>query len=240
MPRFFIPPDEAKPGGELTLDRESSSHIARSLRMRAGETLTLSDGKGTDFSAEILDTGELVTVRILSAAPCETEPHTRVTLFQALPKGDKMEWIVQKATELGVYAIQPFLSSRCISRPDSRSMEKKRARLQKIALEAAQQSGRGQVPEIRPLVGLEELSELMPEKTLFCYEKGGRRIAELITPGEKEVGLIIGSEGGFSPEEAEFLASHGALTATLGKRILRCETAPLCGLSVILAQTGDI
>ena len=215
MPRFFIPPGEARPGCMLTLDRDASSHIARSLRMRAGETL-------------------------MSESLCGTEPETRAILFQALPKGDKMEWIVQKATELGVYAIQPFLSSRCISRPDGKSMEKKRARLQKIAFEAAQQSGRGRVPEVRGLVDIGDLPGIMPEKTLFFYEKGGKRVAELLTLGEREVGLIVGSEGGFSPEEAAFLESQGAVPATLGARILRCETAPVCGLSVIFNCTGDI
>lgn len=199
MPRFFIPPGEARPGCMLTLDRDASSHIARSLRMRAGETLTLSDGEGTDFEAEILEAGEAVTVRVLSESLCGSEPATRAILFQALPKGDKMDWIVQKATELGVYAIQPFLSSRCISRPDGKSMEKKRARLQKIAFEAAQQSGRGRVPEVRGLVDIKDLPGIMPEKTLFFYEKGGKRVAELLTPGEREVGLIVGSEGGIFP-----------------------------------------
>lgn len=240
MPRFFIPPGEARPGSTLTLGREASAHIARSLRMRAGEALTLSDGEGNDFEAEILEAGDAVTVQVLSESRCRTEPLTHAILFQALPKGDKLDWIVQKATELGVYAIQPFLSSRCISRPDGKSMEKKRARLQKIALEAAQQSGRGRVPEVRGLVDIRDLPGLMPEKTLFFYEKGGKRVAGLLAPGEQEVGLIVGSEGGFSPEEAVFLESQGAVPATLGARILRCETAPICGLSVIFACTGDI
>ena len=189
MPRFFIPPGEARPGCMLTLDRDASSHIARSLRMRAGETLTLSDGEGTDFEAEITGTGEAVTVRVLSESLCGTEPETRAILFQALPKGDKMEWIVQK---------------------------------------------------VRGLVDIKDLPGIMPGKTLFFYEKGGKRVAELLTPGEREVGLIVGSEGGFSPEEAAFLESQGAVPATLGARILRCETAPVCGLSVIFNCTGDI
>ena len=87
---------------------------------------------------------------------------------------------------------------------------------------------------------IKDLPGIMPEKTLFFYEKGGKRVAELLTPGEREVGLIVGSEGGFSPEEAAFLESQGAVPATLGARILRCETAPVCGLSVIFNCTGDI
>ena len=240
MPRFFIPPGEAAVGTEYPLGREASVHIARSLRMRAGEKLTLSDGAGTDFEAEIVRTGETVSVRILSAAPSLTEPQARTVLFQALPKGDKLEWIVQKATELGVYAIQLFLSDRCVSRPDARSMEKKRARLQKIALEAAQQSGRGLVAEVWGLVTLRRLSARWPEERLFFFFLGGRRVSELVAPDDRSVGLIVGSEGGFSPEEADFLIGKGALAATLGARILRCETAPVAGLSVILSRTGDI
>ena len=209
MPRFFIPPGEARPGCMLTLDRDASSHIARSLRMRAGETLTLSDGEGTDFEAEITGTGEAVTVRVLSESLCGTEPETRAILFQALPKGDKMDWIVQKATELGVYAIQPFLSSRCISRPDGKSMEKKRARLQKIAFEAAQQSGRGRVPEVRGLVDIKDLPGIMPEKTLFFYEKGGKRVAELLISRRAGGGPDRRQRGGIFPRRGRLPRKPG-------------------------------
>ncbi len=238
MPRFFVPPVA---GDTILVDGESGQHIARSLRMRPGDSLTLSDGEGTDYLSEILSIeGNAVTLHILERVPNITEPRACLTLFMAMPKGDKMELIVQKATELGVSAIQPILTERCISRPDGKSMAKKMVRYQKIALEAAQQSGRGKVPEIRALISLLEAVKICPKKSILFYEKGGARLKELISPDDTEIGMFIGSEGGFSEEEARFLSENGVVPATLGARILRCETAPLCGISVILSLTGDI
>lgn len=237
MPRFFIPPVS---GDIVTLTGEDAAHISRSLRMRPGEMLTLSDGAGTDYEAELVETGSEVVARILSRSPCKAEPQAKITLFQAMPKGDKMEFIIQKATELGVSVIQPVLTSRCVSRPDEKSMKKKLERYRKIAQEAAGQSGRGIIPQVLPLITLSQAAEQMPAKTIFFYEKGGERLSAIVTPQDKEIGMIVGSEGGFSQEEADFLAGKGAFTATLGARILRCETAPIAGLSVILSLTGDI
>lgn len=237
MPRFFIPPVS---GDQVTLTGEDALHISRSLRMREGDVITLSDGQGTDYEAELVETGSEVVAHILSRRPCISEPRTKITLFQAMPKGDKMEFIVQKATELGVHVIQPILTSYCVSRPDAKSMKKKLERYQKIAKEAAGQSGRGIIPQIMPLLPLSKAVEQLPAKTIFFYEKGGIRLPSIVTPQDTEIGVIVGSEGGFSPEEAELLAEKGAFTATLGARILRCETAPIAGLSVILSLTGDI
>ena len=209
--------------------------------MRPGETLTLSDGEGTDYLARILSIdGDAVETEILERTPNQTEPRAKLTLFMAMPKGDKMELIVQKATEIGVSVIQPILTERCISRPDEKSREKKRARYQKIALEAAGQSGRGKVPEVRKLLTLAEAVQVLPEKSILFYEKGGERLSKLITSDDNDIGMFVGSEGGFSEEEAAFLVENGVVPATLGMRILRCETAPLCGMSVILSLTGDI
>ena len=238
MPRFFVSPVTSD---TLCIDGENGRHIARSLRMRPGETLTLSNGEGIDYLARILSIdGDAVETEILERTPNQTEPRAKLTLFMAMPKGDKMELIVQKATEIGVSVIQPILTERCISRPDEKSMEKKRARYQKIALEAAGQSGRGKVPEIRKLLTLSEAVQVLPEKSILFYEKGGERLSKLITSDDTDIGMFVGSEGGFSEEEAAFLVENGVVPATLGMRILRCETAPLCGMSVILSLTGDI
>ena len=238
MPRFFVSPVTSD---TLCIDGENGRHIARSLRMRPGETLTLSNGEGIDYLARILSIdGDAVETEILERTPNQTEPRAKLTLFMAMPKGDKMELIVQKATEIGVSVIQPILTERCISRPDEKSMEKKRARYQKIALEAAGQSGRGKVPEVRKLLTLAEAVQVLPEKSILFYEKGGERISKLITSDDTDIGMFVGSEGGFSEEEAAFLVENGVVPATLGMRILRCETAPLCGMSVILSLTGDI
>ena len=238
MPRFFVQPII---GDEALIDGENGQHIAKSLRMHPGETITLSDGEGIDYEAEIDSiSGTDVSVKILSRSPNHTEPRCKLTLFMAMPKGDKMELIIQKATEIGVSVIQPVLTERCISRPDSKSMAKKVVRYQKIALEASQQSGRGKVPEVRDLIPLSEAVKHLPQKSILFYEKGGERLQKLVSPEDTEIGIFVGSEGGFSEDEARFLNENGVLSATLGARILRCETAPLCGISVILSLTGDI
>lgn len=237
MPRFFT---ETPAGDTVILTGEDAAHISRSLRLRPGEELDICDGKGTDYRCRILSVGESVEMEILDRYPSETEPKVRLILYQACPKGDKMELIIQKAVELGAYAVVPVLTDRCISRPDGKSMAKKLVRYQKIAEEAAKQSGRGIIPEIRPLVTLRQAAEFYEGKGIVFYEKGGERLNQLITGDEETISLFVGSEGGFAAEEIEALEMKGVLSATLGKRILRCETAPLCGLSVVLSLTGDI
>ena len=237
MPRFFTAPID---GDRALITGEDASHITRSLRLRPGEAVTLCDGSGFDYRARILETGDPVVLELLEKLPSSTEPRARLTLFQALPKGDKMEFIIQKSVELGVHRIVPLLTSRCISRPDPKSMEKKLVRYRKIAAEAAKQSGRAIIPEVPPLVTLEEAGQLLPVPAPVFYEGGGQRLASLVSPGAAEWAVFVGSEGGFAAEEIDFLARHGVVRATLGARILRCETAPICGLSVMLSLLGDI
>ena len=186
------------------------------------------------------NTGEEVTVDIREKRTSSTEPRGKITLYQALPKGDKMEWIIQKSVELGVFRIVPILTSRCVSRPDAKSMEKKVQRFNKIAAEAAKQSGRGILPKVSGLLTLEQAAKDVSGKGIVFYEKGGARLAELIAPEDTEIGIFVGSEGGFAPEEIALLEKAGVEPATLGRRILRCETAPICGLSVLLSLLGDI
>lgn len=237
MPRFFTPPID---GDRALITGEDASHITRSLRLRPGEELTLCDGSGFDYRARILETGDPVVLEVLEKLPSVTEPRAAITLFQALPKGDKMEFIIQKSVELGVRRIVPLMTSRCVSRPDPKSMEKKLVRYRKIAAEAAKQSGRAVIPAVLPLVTLEEAAGMLPSRALVFYEGGGRRLAELVAPADTEWAVFVGSEGGFSAEEIDFLTGRGGARATLGARILRCETAPICGLSVMLSLLGDI
>lgn len=237
MPRFFTEPIT---GDRAFLAGEDAAHITRSLRLRPGEEITLCDGSGYDYQGEILAVGDPVEVLVREKLPSSSEPRVRIVLFQALPKGDKMEWIIQKSVELGVSKIVPVLTSRCVSRPDAKSMAKKAERYRKIAAEAAKQSGRGIIPEVCPLMTLEQAAEACPEKSLVFYEGGGKRLCELVTPEDAEWGVFVGSEGGFEAGEISFLQSCGVQPATLGARILRCETAPVCGISVLLSLTGDI
>ena len=146
MPRFFVPPFS---GEETAVTGEDGRHIARSLRMKVGEPLTLCDGLGTDYHCEITGfAGDEVFVRVVERAPSRSEPSVKVTVYQGLPKGDKMDAIVQKAVELGAWEIVPVLMRRSVSRPDAKAAVKKAARWQKIAEEAAKQSGRGILPQV--------------------------------------------------------------------------------------------
>lgn len=214
--------------------------MTKSLRLAIGDKITLCDGKGWDYQGIIESLGEQVVIQIISKEETKSEPVASITLFQALPKGDKMEYIIQKSVELGVHEIVPVLTSRCISRPDPKSMKKKVERYNKIALEAAKQSGRGMIPKVSQLLTLEQAVERLSKKNIVFYENGGKRLQELVDGQTLDLGVFVGSEGGFSMEEIEFLGRYQVLPATLGQRILRCETAPICGLSVIFSLTGDI
>ncbi len=240
MPHFFC---EAVTGDRAVITGEDARHIAKVLRMRLGEGLTLSAVDGMDYDCVIEGLSpELVELSIQRAYPNETEPRAKVTLFQCVPKSDKMDWIVQKAVELGVFEVVPVLSKRCVSRPDAKTAAKKVERWQKIAKEAAKQSGRGIIPVVRPMItfaeALKEASTM--ELALFCYEGGGDRLSALVSPTAEQIALLIGSEGGFEPEEAEAAKEAGCHAATLGKRILRCETAPLAALAAVMQLTGDL
>lgn len=230
-------------GDSYTLTGESAKHISKVLRMRVGEDITLVSPDKMQYECKIADIMQgSVRVGIISKKPCENEPDVFVTLYQALPKGDKMDFIVQKCTELGISRIVPMISARCVSRPDEKSLKKKCERWQKIALQAAMQSRRGIIPEVCPCVTFKEAAELTKqnEKTVFFYEMGGESVKKILGGTKpKTIGMFIGSEGGFEQSEADSVTSNGGYAATLGKRILRAETAPLAALSVIMYETGN-
>lgn len=238
MPRFFLP---EIPGETVTVTGSDARHIGFSLRMKPGEELTFCCF-GTDYLSVIESISESeVRCRVLRVAPTESEPSVRLTLYQAYPKGDKLELIIQKTAELGAARVVPFLSARCIARPDERAYAKKRERFQKIAEEAAKQSGRGLVPEIAPLMSFREaLADMSAlDARLFCYENGGRRLGEVSLPKSGTIGVMTGSEGGFERAEAEAAESAGAVPIWLGERILRCETCPIAVTAVIMNLTGN-
>ena len=221
---------------------KDAEHIAGSLRMKTGEALTLVTPRGEQLDCVISASGEdRVEVNIISRKRCEHEPDVEITLYQALPKGGKMDFIVQKCVELGVSKIVPVISARCISRPDRKPLAKKQIRWQKIAREAAQQSRRGIIPLIEPAVNFKQAVQMCEQNELniIFYELGGDSVKKLIIGKPKSIGMFIGSEGGFEENEIELIKRKGASAATLGKRILRAETAPLAALSVIMYETGN-
>lgn len=226
-----------------TVTGEDAAHIARSLRMKVGEELTLCTPDGRRHDCEITQiTHDDVTVRILRSTACEQEPDVKVSLYVALMKGDKIDDVVQKAVELGVYEITPFLSARCISRPDEKSMMKKRARWQKIADNAASQSRRGILPVVNPCIALRDIPAAVAstDASVVFYECGGKKLTEIIGGKVGSVALITGAEGGFEQEEIDFLRNHGVEVATLGKRILRAQTAPVAALCAVMLLTGNL
>ncbi len=234
MPRFFVRPEDIA-DGRVTISGDDAKHIAKSLRMRAGEELTVCDAHSREYLCEIetVLNGE-VSARIISESAVLSEPPYRAYLYQSLPKGDKMEYIVQKAVEIGVYRIIPLVSERSISRPDQASCAKKVERWNRIALEAAKQCGRGIIPTVSEVVTYKEavrqMSELLSEEgsvSFLCYEGSGtEKLGAVAGDGSyKDIAFLIGPEGGISHEETELARQNGIKLAGLGKRILRCETA---------------
>ena len=241
MPRFFI--DYIPEVGETAvIEGADARHVGGALRMTAGESLTLCDGRGTDYACTItVVEKERVTLSVDAATPSSSEPTLAVTLYMGLPKGDKMEFIIQKAVELGVTAIVPVATARCIVKLDGKDAAKKQARWQKIAAEAAGQSGRGIIPTVEtPISWKTALARFETTKTLLCYEGGGQPIGQLVTPADKAVSLVVGPEGGFAPAEVEAVTAVGGQIATLGPRILRCETAPLAAIAVLMEKSGNM
>lgn len=242
MPRFFIRASQLgiEDGGAQTVRilGDDAHHITKSLRMREGDTITVCDMARTEYSCRILSVGECVFARVEAARPSASEPPYEAVLYQALIKGDKFDHVVQKAVECGVHRIVPVLTERCVVRLDKKDGEKKRLRWQRIAAEAAKQCGRGIIPEVSGLMYFKEAvsQAVQAELPLFCYEgEDGRSLAQATgdcrAPGT--VSLMIGSEGGFSVEEASFAMECGMRSVGLGKRILRTETASSFALACL-------
>ena len=240
MPRFFT---ESANETEIIITGEDARHIGRSLRMKPGERLTVCSC-GIDYQCEITRiTDTQVFLKPFQVQACASEPDIFITLYQAVPKQDKLAEIIQKTTELGVSRIVPVLTSRCVSRPDKNEFEKKRQRLQKIALSAAKQSGRGIIPEVSGLLDWQTALQDMRKQdlTIMLYEEqGGTRFEEVPLENHKHIGLFIGSEGGISEEEAQQAVSAGLYPVWLGRRILRCETAPTAALSILMYITKNM
>ena len=241
MPRFFV---DSVENDFIEINGDDARHIALSLRMKKGESLVLCDGKGREAEAVIREAfPESVVLDITERRDSIAEPKTEVILYQALPKFDKLEYIIQKSVELGVSKIVPVLSSRCISRPDEKTMKKKLERLRKIADEAAKQSGRGKLPEVGELLSFKNaVAEMTKAETpIFFFEHAEYPLHEIMEKRRGgKIAMMVGSEGGFSEEEAAFAAEKGALIASLGPRILRCETAPVAALSAIMYAAGEM
>lgn len=228
MQRFFVSFD-AVSENRITITGDDARHISYSLRMKKGDGISVCTPDMTQYSCEITDfLHDSVIARINGKGKCDAEPPYRVHLFQALPKSDKTDTIIQKAVECGVYSVTLFESSRCIAKA-SEAVSKKLVRWSRISSEAAKQCGRGMIPEINGVIGFEQMIDMAAgsELSLFCYEnEDGNLLGRVISDSSAtDISVVIGAEGGFSPEEAEKAAKAGLIPVGLGKRILRCETA---------------
>lgn len=243
MTRFFVDPADFFGSDTLMLTGENAAH-ARVLRLAPGEEVAISDGNGNEAVCQVVDCGNKeILLKVRTRGLSSSEAKVKVTVYMAFSKADKLEHVIQKATELGAYEIIAFPSSRCVSRPDAKSLGKKLERWQKIALSAAEQSGRGYIPKVIALDSYSQALEraLEADLPILLYENEHATTLKMALE-EKDyssVALISGPEGGLEAQEVERASDLGVHVCTLGRRILRCETAPLCALSAVMYASGE-
>ncbi len=245
MPKFFIKKEDIN-NNSIKITGGDASHISKVLRTEVGETLTLCDGDGTDFLSEVTEISkDCVLLKILDTFPCLAEPNISVTLFQGLPKQGKMDYIIEKCTELGVLRIVPVKTKRSVVKIDDKKSEaKKLERWQKIANESVKQCGRGTIPKITNVMSVKEAIEFSQslDLTIAAYECETKTSIKSALMGEppKSVGIFIGPEGGLDDEEVAMFKTAGIKTVTLGKRILRTETAGHTVLTAIMYEFNEL
>lgn len=244
MPRFFVTASNIF-GGAAYLNARETEHL-RALRIRRGESFTVCDGNGTDYVCRLTElTDDGAEAEIVDITPTVSEPTVACAAYIAFAKGDRLETAVQKSVELGASEIALFPSARCVSKPEGLSVIHKTGRLQKIAEEAAKQSGRGKIPRVVVSPSFERMifQAQKADLPLFFYEEEtARHLKDALetSPEAKTISIVTGPEGGFDPEEAAFAAENGMISVSLGPRILRCETAPIAALSAIMYHTGNL
>jgi len=229
----------------LKVEGSEVRHIRRALRLRAGDGIVVFDGSGREYEGTIVEEGpSSVLIEIQNIISSERESPLEITLAQSLLKGEKMDTLIQKATELGAKEIIPFFSSRSVPLLDKSKRLKRYHRWERIAVEASKQCGRGVIPRIEPLQDyFEMLQAPSPDSLrLILWEKEGASLKEILkTSKEKtKIFFIVGPEGGVSNEEVERAKEVGFIPVNLGKRILRSETASLCLLSILQYECGDL
>lgn len=243
MPRFFMAGTNIL-GGMAIMKGRDAEHV-RVLRLRPGEDMIICDGQGTDYKCRLVSADkEQVEAEVIEVVPCPAEPSVKVTVLCGLPKGDKTDYIIQKCVEAGAYEIMFFYSERCIAKPDK--PEKKLERWQRIAEEAAKQSGRGIIPQVRYEADFVAVlnGALHTDLPLFMYETGEREtIRDAIEHTAQPIAsaaIITGPEGGFAEFEADMARKLGMHICSMGERILRCETAPVVALTALMYGTGNL
>jgi 16S rRNA (uracil1498-N3)-methyltransferase len=245
MQRYFIPPEQFGENTVIILG-DDAHHLLKVLRVHEGHQVICCDGISREAIVEITElTKGLITAVIVERLEINNEPKTKVWIAQSLPKADKMETVIQKCTEIGAVRFIPFISDRTIVQYDHKKEAKRLERWEKIAKEAAEQSHRNRIPTVDSLTTWKSLLELLPELqlALICYEKETamtfKAMLQKHSPLENIL-IIIGPEGGFTSKEIKEAETAGCQSVSLGKRILRTETAAMAALTCILYETGEM
>lgn len=240
MHRFFVSPDNIN-NNSVTISGEDVAHLSKVLRLREGENIIVCDSAGIDYECRIESISKTEAVAsVISSTPNIAEPPINITIYQGLPKSDKMDYIVQKCVELGVNKIVPVITKRAVAIP--RDGDKKILRWQRIASEAAKQCGRGVLPQIGEIAEFKTIVKnvvLEDNLNIIPYEnEKSFKLKNALKP-VKNINIFIGPEGGFDPEEIELAMTSGIQPVTLGPRILRTETAPIAVVSAVMYDIGD-
>ncbi|WP_101877775.1 16S rRNA (uracil(1498)-N(3))-methyltransferase [Lachnoclostridium edouardi] len=240
MFHFFVKQDQIEEE-RICITGADVNHMKNVLRMKQGEEILISDGEGKDYYCKVhkLEKDQVIA-SIISKGSSETELPAKLVLFQGLPKGDKMEFIIQKAVELGVWEIVPVSTKYTVVKLDGKKEENRLKRWNAIAESAAKQSKRGLIPKVREIMTLDQALSYSQtfDMAIIPYEEArgmetAKQAVSAVKPGMK-AGIFIGPEGGFAKEEIKAAVDHGAMPVSLGKRILRTETAGLAVLSVLM------
>ena len=251
LPRVYVDLALAS-GNEVELPEAAANHVVRVLRLRTGEALTLFNGRGGEYAATLADAGAArgarARVRVGSHAAVERESPLRLTLLQGIARGERMDHIVQKATELGVTRIVPLASERSVVRLDASTAARRLEHWRAIAIAACEQCGRNRPPVIDAVAGLERIADSVPALVLDAAEAGARLLLEpsaataltAVVPGLTAATLLVGPEGGLSERVRALARRAGFTPCRLGPRILRTETAPLVALTALQLLAGDL
>lgn len=242
MKRLFV---DKKITDTMIITGQDAHHILKVLRYQIGQKLIIVDPEHHVAEAEIIEVeANSFKIKCMATLDADTEPPIEVTLAQCLPKGDKLDFIVQKAVELGAVKVCPIVSENCVVKYDNDKKVKRQQKWQKIAYEASKQCGRTVVPEVMMITSLADFLAGLDSAALliFCYESEVERSIGSLLSGNaaQKIIVLIGPEGGFTPAEAALCADHGLQAVTLGPRVLRAETAALTALSIIMYQNGDL
>ncbi len=242
MPRFFVEKEELR-GSFTVLTGENAQH-AKVLRLKNGDEVILCDGEGRDYRCTVSDVANgQISLVIHASEPAKSEAAVSCSVYMAFSKGDKLEHVIQKATELGAAEIVAFPSARCVSRPDDKSLKKKLERWEKIAASAAEQSCRGRIPRVLVLSSYKEaLQRAAKAELAVCFYENEEQRTFRQAIEEKpfqSAAILTGPEGGFEESEIQQAQAAGLKVCTLGSRILRCETAPLCALAALMYACGE-